>query len=323
MNRLNTQPVVEVKGLTKRFGSLVAVDRIDFNIRRGEVFGFLGPNGSGKTTTIRMLCGILRPTGGSGTVLGFDVNRESEKIKTRIGYMSQRFSLYDDLTVYENLRFYAGVQMVPRTRQGERIDAMVHLSELDDRRHQLAGHMSGGWKQRLALACALIHEPDMVFLDEPTSGVDPVSRRRFWDMIYHISDEGTTVLVTTHYMDEAEQFDRMVFIYGGRLIAGGSPTDLKRDSFHARLWDIDCTPVATASEILRDHPLVQDVSIPGNLLHVTTGVDFADPDVFVEVLTEQGITVRSIAEASASLEDVFVYLTRTLENAGAHAGGAP
>ncbi|HUU44444.1 MAG TPA: ABC transporter ATP-binding protein [Acidobacteriota bacterium] len=323
MNRPDTQPAVEVTGLTKRFGSLVAVDSIDFNIRRGEVFGFLGPNGSGKTTTIRMLCGILLPSGGSGTVLGFDVNRESEKIKTRIGYMSQRFSLYDDLTVHENLRFYAGVQMVPRARQSERIAAMVRLSELEDRRDQLAGQLSGGWKQRLALACALIHEPDMVFLDEPTSGVDPVSRRRFWDMIYHISDEGTTVLVTTHYMDEAEQFDRMVFIYSGRLIAGGTPADLKRDSFHARLWDIDCAPVAAAAELLRNHPQVQDVSIPGNVLHVTTALDFADPGVFVKALTDGGIKVRSVEEASASLEDVFVYLTRTLENESRHAGGAP
>ena len=223
----HSQPAVEVTGLTKRFGKLTAVHSLDFSVDRGEVYGFLGPNGAGKTTTIRMLCGILTPDAGSGTVLGHDVIAASEKIKTRIGYMSQRFSLYDDLTVFENLRFYAGVQMVPRAARAGRIDAMCTMSGLGDRRNQLAGHLSGGWKQRLALACALVHEPEMVFLDEPTSGVDPVSRRRFWDMIYHISDEGTTVLVTTHYMDEAEQFDRMAFIYSGRLIASGTPVFLR------------------------------------------------------------------------------------------------
>ncbi|MBI3873187.1 MAG: ABC transporter ATP-binding protein, partial [candidate division Zixibacteria bacterium] len=209
------ESAVEVRGLSKRFGGLVAVDRIDFQIFRGEVFGFLGPNGSGKTTTIRMLCGILPPTSGEGHVLGFDVVKDSERIKTKIGYMSQRFSLYDDLTVLENLQFYAGVQMIPRPDRAGRIATMLGLAGLTDSRAQLAGHLSGGWKQRLALACALVHNPAMVFLDEPTSGVDPVSHRRFWDMIYHIADEGTTVLVTTHYMDEAEQFDRLVFIDRG------------------------------------------------------------------------------------------------------------
>jgi ABC-2 type transport system ATP-binding protein len=323
MSNTDTQPAVEVAGLTKRFGDLIAVNSIDFHIRRGEVFGFLGPNGSGKTTTIRMLCGILPPSAGSGTVLGFDVNRDSEKIKTRIGYMSQKFSLYDDLTVRENLGFYAGVQMVPRARCDERIDAMFQLSGLSDRRGQLAGQLSGGWKQRLALACALIHEPDMVFLDEPTSGVDPVSRRRFWDMIYRISDEGTTVLVTTHYMDEAEQFDRMVFIYSGSLIASGTPAELKRDHFSARIWEVDCAPLAAGAELLRGHPQVQDVSIPGNQLHVTTAAGFEDSDSLIATLTNGGVTVRSINEAAASLEDVFVHLTGTLENESRNAGSKP
>jgi ABC-2 type transport system ATP-binding protein len=198
--------------------------------------------------------------------------------------------------------------MVPRKVRAERIDAMSNLAGLSDRRDQLAGHLSGGWKQRLALACALIHEPDMVFLDEPTSGVDPVSRRRFWDMIYHISDEGTTVLVTTHYMDEAEQFDRMVFIYDGRLIAGGSPEDLKQNYFNARLWEIDCTPLARAADLLRGHPDTLDVSIPGNQLHVMTSTEFGTPDVLTQCLTDGGVTVQAVRETAASLEDVFVHL---------------
>jgi ABC-2 type transport system ATP-binding protein len=305
------QLAVTVRGLSKRFGVFAAVDAIDFEIHRGEVFGFLGPNGSGKTTTIRMLCGILPPSSGAGTVLGLDVVRDAEKIKTRIGYMSQRFSLYDDLTVEENLQFYAGVHSLSGVRRAERITAMLSLSGLDDRRDQLAGQLSGGWKQRLALACALIHEPAMVFLDEPTSGVDPVSRRRFWDMIYHIADEGTTVLVTTHYMDEAEQFDHLGFIDHGRLIARGTPAELKREHFHARLWEIDCSPLAAAAEAMRRSSLALDVSLPGSVLHVMTPAEFADPAPLETLLREAGITVHSLRETAPSLEDVFVHLTET------------
>lgn len=311
MPERSEQIAVDVRGLSRHFGHFKAVDDISFQIGRGEVFGFLGPNGAGKTTTIRVLCGILPATSGNGTVLGLDVVHESEKIKTRIGYMSQRFSLYDDLTVLENLDFYAGVQGLDGEYRANRIDAMLTLADMHDRREQLAGQLSGGWKQRLALACSLVHEPEMVFLDEPTSGVDPVSRRRFWDMIYRIADQGTTVLVTTHYMDEAEQFDELVFIDKGRLIAAGTPDHLKKNYFHARLWEIDCAPLASASDALRQQPFVLDVSIPGNALHVITPTDFADTSRLHAPLAAAGVTVRGIRESAPSLEDVFVHLTES------------
>lgn len=310
---------VDVRELSKHFGQFKAVDNISFQIGRGEVFGFLGPNGAGKTTTIRVLCGILPATSGNGTVLGLDVVRESEKIKTKIGYMSQRFSLYDDLTVFENLSFYAGVQGLDADRRKLRIDAMLTLADMHDRREQLAGQLSGGWKQRLALACSLVHEPEMVFLDEPTSGVDPVSRRRFWDMIYRIADQGTTVLVTTHYMDEAEQFDHLAFIDRGKLIASGTPDQLKKQYFHARLWEINCTPLALASDTLRNQPFILDVSIPGGALHVITPTDFSDVTQLQKPLIDAGVTVHAVRETVPSLEDVFVHLT---ESGQKLAGGA-
>jgi ABC-2 type transport system ATP-binding protein len=299
---------VDVRGLSKVFGQFKAVNEITFQIRRGEVFGFLGPNGAGKTTTIRVLCGILPATSGMGTVLGLDVVRESEKIKTRIGYMSQKFSLYDDLTVNENLKFYAGVHGMSGDRIGQRIDAMLTLADMHPRRDQLAGQLSGGWKQRVALACSMIHEPEMIFLDEPTAGVDPVSRRRFWDMIYRIADMGTTILVTTHYMDEAEQFDQLVFIDRGTLIASGTPEEVKRNYFRARLWEIECAPLALASDTLRSQPFVLDVSIPGGSLHVITPTDFADTGKIESALRGAGVTVDVIRETVPSLEDVFVHL---------------
>jgi len=239
--------------------------------------------------------------------------REYEAIKTRIGYMSQKFSLYDDLTVYENLHFYAGVQGLSNARAKERTDAMLTLADMHDRTRQLAGQLSGGWKQRLALVCSLIHEPEMVFLDEPTSGVDPVSRRRFWDMIYRIADGGTTVLVTTHYMDEAEQFDQLAFIHKGQLIASGSPDQLKHQYFHARLWEIDCAPLAGAADALRGVPYVREVSIPGSALHVITTPDFSDTEELERRLSGAGVTVNSIREGVPSLEDVFVHLTESAE----------
>lgn len=299
---------VDVREMSKVFGHFNAVNKITFQIRRGEVFGFLGPNGAGKTTTIRVLCGILPATSGNGTVLGLDVVREAEKIKTRIGYMSQKFSLYDDLTVTENLMFYSGVHGMSGDRIAQRIDAMLTLADMHDRRHQLAGQLSGGWKQRVALACSLVHEPEMVFLDEPTAGVDPVSRRRFWDMIYRIADMGTTILVTTHYMDEAEQFDQLVFIDRGTLIASGTPEQVKKDYFQARLWEIECAPLALASDTMRTQPYVLDVSIPGGSLHVITPTDFKDSSQFEQALRNAGVTVNAIREAVPSLEDVFVHL---------------
>jgi len=308
MKQRTGEIAVDVRGMSKAFGHFKAVNEITFQIRRGEVFGFLGPNGAGKTTTIRVLCGILPATSGTGTVLGLDVVHESEKIKTRIGYMSQKFSLYDDLTVNENLKFYAGVHGMSGDRIAQRIDAMLTLADMHPRRDQLAGQLSGGWKQRVALACSMIHEPEMIFLDEPTAGVDPVSRRRFWDMIYRIADMGTTILVTTHYMDEAEQFDQLVFIDRGTLIASGTPEEVKRNYFRARLWEIECAPLALASDTLRSQPFVLDVSIPGGSLHVITPTDFNDSGKFESALRGAGVTVQVIRETVPSLEDVFVHL---------------
>ena len=220
-------PAVEVEGLVKRFGSFTAVDGISFSVPRGEIFGFLGPNGAGKSTTIRMLCGILAPTAGRGAVAGLDIVRQSEGIKTRIGYMSQRFSLYEDLTVAENIEFYAGIYGVEPRRLAERRRWILAMANLEERADSLTRELSTGWKQRLALGCAVVHEPQILFLDEPTSGVDPLSRRNFWDLIYTVAGQGVTVFVTTHYMDEAEHCDRLGMIYGGRLVALGSPRELK------------------------------------------------------------------------------------------------
>jgi ABC-2 type transport system ATP-binding protein len=217
---------IHTRALRKVFGPLVAVDSLDLDVPRGEVFGLLGPNGSGKTTTIRMLCGLLAPTSGEAIVVGLDVRREAEALRSRIGYMSQRFGLYDDLTVYENLRFYATVYGLHGEERRTRLESLLHDRGLAPRRGQLAGTLSGGWKQRLALACATAHEPPLLFLDEPTAGVDPASRRRFWELIHDLAHAGTTVLVTTHYMDEAERCDRLAFLSRGRLIAQGTPAEI-------------------------------------------------------------------------------------------------
>ncbi len=225
---MNNYAVV-VENLEKRFGAFVAVDRVSFRIERGEVFGFLGPNGAGKSTTIRMLCGILTPSGGSGTVAGFDIRTQPELVKTQIGYMSQKFSLYQDLTVEENIDFYGGIYRIPPEKRRRRKEWVIEMAGLAEHRRRLTSILSGGWKQRLALGCAILHEPPVVFLDEPTSGVDPISRRRFWDLIYEMSGRGVTVFVTTHYMDEAEYCNRLGLIYRGELIALGTPHELKTE----------------------------------------------------------------------------------------------
>ena len=233
------QPV-QVEHLTRRFGSFIAVDDISFQVQRGEIFGFLGPNGAGKSTTIRMLCGLLRPSSGNGTVAGFDIRRQAEEIKLHIGYMSQKFSLYEDLTVEENIDFYGGIYGLYGRRLEQRRDWALDMAGLRDHRTSLTAILSGGWKQRLALACAILHEPPIIFLDEPTSGVDPLSRRRFWDLIYRMAEQGITVFVTTHYMEEAEYCDRIALIYGGRMIATGSPLELKTRSMHDEIIDLRC-----------------------------------------------------------------------------------
>jgi len=233
MTHFNSDAIA-VENLEKRFGKFVAVDRITFSVRKGEIFGFLGSNGSGKSTTIRMLCGILTPTSGRGTVAGYDIERESEKIKQSIGYMSQKFSLYEDLSPYENIRFYLGIYNIPASLWQERMEWVLHLARLEEVRHRLTRDLPPGWRQRLALGCSLLHRPDILFLDEPTSGVDPITRRHFWDFIGRLAAEGITVFVTTHYMDEANNCERIVMINEGRIVAAGSPAEIVAETIPER-----------------------------------------------------------------------------------------
>jgi ABC-2 type transport system ATP-binding protein len=298
--------VIRVRGLTRRFGELVAVREVSFDVRRGEVFAFLGPNGSGKSTTIRMLCGLLEPTAGEGQVLGCDIVGEPERIKGRIGYMSQRFSLYEDLTVSENLEFYAGLYDVPRARLRARLRDLVAMAGLTGRERQLAGHLSGGWQQRLALGCAIVHEPALIFLDEPTAGVDPVSRRRFWTMIHELAARGVTVFATTHYLDEAEHAGRVGMIYDGVLRALGTPAELKARHLRGRLLAVACADSARALPVLQALPGARDVAVYGEVIHVL--LDDGDPGAVRAALDAAGVSVDSVAPAAVTLEDVFISL---------------
>ncbi len=259
-----------VENLERRFGSFIAVNRVNFDVAKGEIFGFLGPNGAGKSTTIRMLCGILAPTDGSGTVAGFDIRTQSEKIKAHIGYMSQKFSLYEDLTVEENINFYSGIYRIPQEKKKDRKEWVVEMAGLTEHRHSRTSILSSGWKQRLALGCAVLHEPPIIFLDEPTSGVDPISRRQFWDLIYELSGKGVTVFVTTHYMDEAEYCDRLGLIYRGELIAIGTPEVLKREQMAEDVLEVQCYRPHEAMDMIAKLPDVKEVALFGNRLHVVT-----------------------------------------------------
>jgi ABC-2 type transport system ATP-binding protein len=302
------ETIVEARHLTKRFGELVAVRDVSFSVYRGEVFAFLGPNGSGKSTTIRMLCGILAPSEGEGRVLGFDIAREGEQVKQQIGYMSQRFALYEDLTVRENLEFYAGVYNVSGAVLRRRLDELIAMAGLDGRERQLAGQLSGGWKQRLALGCAIVHSPPLLFLDEPTAGVDPVSRRRFWTMIYSLARQGVTVFVTTHYLDEAEHANRVAMIHGGVLRALASPAELKRGSLHGRLLALDCEQPIQAVELLEGAPGVHDVALYGATVHVLIDPAVQSPDGLSAFLAARGIAVHRVHPIDPTLEDVFISL---------------
>ncbi|MGC9024216.1 MAG: ATP-binding cassette domain-containing protein [Chloroflexia bacterium] len=299
---------VEAEELTRTFGDFVAVDHISFRVSEGEIFGFLGPNGSGKTTTIRMLCGLLLPTSGRATVLGYDVARQPEEVKARIGYMSQRFSLYSDLTVRENLEFYAGIYRLPRRLAQERIREFLQLVGLAGREGTRVEHLSGGLKQRLALGCAILHEPRMLFLDEPTGGVDPASRREFWDLIYDMAGRGTTVFVTTHYMDEAEHCHTVGLMYQGKLIACDSPAGLKAQAMRGQVWEVACEPLVAALNLLPAVPGVQEVAIYGTLLHVIA--ESTSGPSLRAALEEGGIRVRSVEPIPPTLEDVFISLVR-------------
>jgi ABC-2 type transport system ATP-binding protein len=297
---------VVTRGLTKRFGKIVAVDHLDLRVRRGELYGFLGPNGAGKSTTLRMLCGILEPSDGEGSVLGIDLRKDPEAVKSAIGYMSQRFSLYDDLTVDENLTFYARVYMVPRAERAGRIGRMIRLADLVGRERQLAGQLSGGYRQRLALACALVHGPALIFLDEPTAGVDPVSRRTFWALIRHLADEGTTILVTTHYMDEAELCDTLGFIYQGRLIASGSPAGIKDEMFARPVVEIAAADPRAAAEALADWDAIEEVVRVGRRLRLIVAPGGPGAAGVREHLVARGLAVSLAAEVEPSVEDLFV-----------------
>lgn len=297
-----------VDGLTKQFGYFKAVDNISFEVKRGEIFGFLGPNGSGKSTTIRMLCGILEPSGGRAEVLGFDVATQAEEIKRRIGYMSQKFSLYNDLTVMENLDFFGGIYGLRSDRLAERKDFVVEMAGLKGREDELAQNLSTGWKQRLALGCAIIHEPEMVFLDEPTGGVDPVSRRNFWDMLYHMAEGGTTLFVTTHYMDEAEHCHRLSFIYQGDIIALGTPDEVKRDHASGSIIEID---IGTSPEALRavaGSPGVIEAYFYGAHIHAKVNAAQIDGPRIQTHLRGLGYMGSMPLEVKPSLEDIFVDL---------------
>jgi ABC-2 type transport system ATP-binding protein len=298
---------IQTDKLTKRFGEFTAVDSVTFTVRRGEIVGYVGPNGSGKTTTIRMLCAVLTPSVGSARVLGLDVVREAEKLKPQIGYMSQKFALYDELTVRENLEFYAGVYGV---RSKERLREALESAGVTEFARLQAGQLSGGWRQRLALACALVHQPKLMFLDEPTSGVDPLARREFWDRIYALAEEGTTIFVSTHYMDEAEHCGRVGFMHSGKLLAIDTPTVLKASRLRGEAWDIVTDKLVEGLAAMNAMECVQQASMAGDKLHIITAPGECSVDLIMRTLTAQGITDVQAAPADATLEDVFVSLAR-------------
>ncbi len=308
MNGSATDYAVVVEGLTKRFGQFTAVNSVSFTVRRGEIFGFLGPNGAGKSTTIRMLCGLLSPSGGKAIVGGFDVSRDPDAVKSTIGYMSQRFSLYEDLSVEQNIEFYGGIYGLEGERLKERKAWALTMAGLEGKESLLAASLSGGWKQRLALGCAILHEPPILFLDEPTGGVDPVSRRSFWDLIYDLSHRGVTVFVTTHYMDEAEHCNTIGLIYGGELIAIGPPTDLKHKLDRYAFFEVQSGAPVEAMDVLRQQPWTVETSIFGSAFHVSTAIDEGRPRQISRLLENEGITVERIDRILPSLEDVFIHL---------------
>jgi ABC-2 type transport system ATP-binding protein len=306
---MNCDYSVEVKGLVKKFGTFTAVDHLTFNARAGEVFGFLGPNGSGKSTTIRILCGLLQPTAGAARVAGFDVRSGTEAIRQRIGYMSQKFSLYNDLTVEQNLRFFAGLYLVTGARLNERLAWALKMAGLQRRASSLTATLPAGLKQRLALACAIMHQPPIVFLDEPTSGVDPLSRREFWELIQQMSAQGVTVFVTTHYMDEAEYCNRLALIYRGRLVALGTPTELKAAAIKGHLLLLECSDLGRGLERVRCIPSVAEAAVFGNALHLVVADETLALDKLRREIEETGVQVHRLAAIRPSLEDAFVALT--------------
>ena len=305
-NRETSEYAVTVENLEKRFGDFQAVNKVSFQVKQGEIFGFLGPNGAGKSTTIRMLCGILAPTAGKANVIGFDVFREAEQIKSHIGYMSQKFSLYEDLTVEENIDFYSGIYRIPKEDKKTRKDWVIKMSGLEEHRSSLTAILPGGWRQRLALGCALLHKPPVIFLDEPTSGVDPISRRNFWDLIYQLAAEGVTVFVTTHYMDEAEYCDRLAMIYRGELVAIGTPDELKIRYMNADILNLECPDPFKMLQVVTGISVIKEAALFGRGLHLTVEDSQAAMPVIVTALQAQKADYTRLEKIRPSLEDVFI-----------------
>jgi len=305
--------MIHVENLTKRFGQLTAVDHVSFSVLQGAIFGFLGPNGSGKSTVIRMLCGILSPTEGRATIAGFDVARQSDQLKGIIGYMSQKFSLYDELTVTENLRFYGRLYGLRGVALRQRMDELVAVTHLAPYLHRRAALLSGGWRQRLAMACTLLHRPTVLFLDEPTAGIDPVARRELWDLLFEFSSNGITLFVTTHYMDEAERCSHVGYLYMSKLIVCGVPDDLKRlppvNPPGTRRLDVTCDHVTVGLQAVRHLPGVRSATVFGQSMHLLVE-DSVSEAALVNRLAEVGIQHPDIRPIAPSLEDVFVTLTK-------------
>jgi ABC-2 type transport system ATP-binding protein len=315
--RASSGPAVLLDNLVKKFGDFVAVDHVSLEVAPGEIFGFLGPNGAGKSTTIRILCGLLTPTSGRAMVHGFDVATQSENIKRSIGYMSQKFSLYDDLTVEENIEFFGGVYGVTAAALPARRDYVLKMAGLEEKRKTMTRLLAGGWKQRLALGCAILHEPPILFLDEPTSGVDPIARRSFWDLIYQLSRDGHTVFVTTHYMDEAEYCHRIALMYAGKTIALGSPAELKASLGVGHLLSLECSDLLGAMTALTGRPGILDVAVFGSGLHVKVDSDSEATPEIIATLNAAGIEIVTLHSITPSMEDVFVSLIEQEERAAA------
>jgi ABC-2 type transport system ATP-binding protein len=299
---------IEVDKLTKKFGSFTAVDHISFDVKKGEIFGFLGANGAGKSTAIRMLCGILEPTSGDALVGGFSVKNKPDKVKMNIGYMSQRFSLYNDLTVEENINFFGGVYGLSGDEFRKRKNWVLNIANLEGDEKKLTASLPGGIKQRLALGTAVIHQPGIIFLDEPTSGVDPISRRRFWDLINELSAQNTTVFVTTHYLEEAEFCNNIMLINAGKLIAGGTSKELKTNYLKNTILEIECDKVVSALEILEKENFVDETSIFGNQIHIIVNENYVGEEQLRNELNKNSISVERVDKIVPTLEDVFIHL---------------
>lgn len=302
---MDKSPTVQAVELEKRFGDFVAVEKVTFDVHAGEIFGFLGSNGAGKSTTIRMLCGLLVPTQGDATVAGFDIKTQAEELKHNIGYMSQRFSLYNELTVEENMDFFAGIYGVRRSERELRKQQILEQLGLEEKRKRLTSRLPGGWKQRLALGCAILHKPPIVFLDEPTSGVDPIARREFWDLIYQLSEEGRTVFVTTHYMDEAEYCHRLSLMHAGRIIAMDSPAELRRRFSSDLLFELETSDLLPTLELVSSIPQVKDAAVFGRGLHVRAATEQADDEIRSR-LEHAGIEIYNLQRIAPGIEDIFV-----------------